>query len=541
MAYVVPNSIVQLFQGVPLNKDADDTILFTAESLQNIYFAQNLRATFTAENFTFIKKETQTIRVEANYGKVYQCNYLRYNNTANANKWIYAFITDINYINENVTEISFEIDRLQTWLPGIDYNLTECYVEREHSASDIIGEHILEEGLDLGLLEDEQIYQDPFTPVYLGVMLSSISSSLPLIPPVVFNSIYDRTPVGYILLMFDYRNGTEAEEFKKILKDPMTNQNILGGYTIPYEIISTDDLVDWNFEGEGGITHNVKILTSQNLEPVTLYIPRFLPENGLNGYMPKNNKLFCYPYNRVVVSNSKGSTNEYRYEGFKQLEDDQLPFLRICSTTTPVSASIMPKNYLKTGLTDMHHNGCKTENKLSMSVSAIGGYTGDLFLANLMQQVPNVLGTVFNAGVGAVTGNVYSIKEAIQGAGNVAGNLLSTKNNDVTANKTSNPDNIDVANDFLAFDFYRRTITPEYAERIDNFFSAYGYRYDGVKIPNINVRQKWTYTKTSDANFISKNVPADDMKIINEKFNRGIRFHKNYASIGNITQENPTL
>ena len=36
----------------------------------------------------------------------------------------------------------------------------------------------------------------------------------------------------------------------------------------------------------------------------------------IDGYKPKNNKLFCYPYNFVYCTNNEGVHAVYRYERF---------------------------------------------------------------------------------------------------------------------------------------------------------------------------------------------------------------------------------
>jgi len=55
----------------------------------------------------------------------YDCNYLCFQNGGFGNKWLYAFISDILYINENCTAITFEIDVMQTWL--FDFEIKKSF------------------------------------------------------------------------------------------------------------------------------------------------------------------------------------------------------------------------------------------------------------------------------------------------------------------------------------------------------------------------------------------------------------------------------
>ena len=76
------------------------------------------------------------------------CNYMAFENTAFAGHMFYAFITDVAYVNNKTCEIFYELDVMQTFL--FDAHLEECWVVREHSASDSLGEHILSEPVDPG-------------------------------------------------------------------------------------------------------------------------------------------------------------------------------------------------------------------------------------------------------------------------------------------------------------------------------------------------------------------------------------------------------
>jgi hypothetical protein len=533
MSYIVPNSQVQLFKNVPLNKDSEDTIYFKSPTEQDAYFRNSVSATFSASNFAFIKKEQQAIRVDAGYSKVYKSNYMRFNNTQSGNKWFYAFITDVVYINEGVTEIQYEIDVMQTWLPQYDYFLRQCYVEREHSKSDNFGEHTLDEGLDLGRLVYEQVGRVNFKPKYCGVMLSAVDSNIPLVPTVTLNYLYDYIPSGYLIVIFDMFSETSRTALGTFISDPDLKDGIMGCYTIPEGLLTDDDLATATLNTTTR-AYNLVYIKSISAPPETIYIPFHNGEedaDDVDGYKPRNKKVLTYPFCKLVATNSKGARHEYRYENFEESEDYKgaIEFERYASISVPMTATIIPKHYAerKNGLTTWH-DGCRLSEKFSMSISAIGGYSGSLYESNLMQQLPNVLATVAGiAAAGATSG--LSLAAAVHGGTQLV-NQLSQK--DATSVKSSNPDNLDTGNNFVSFDFFRETVTAETAKRIDNFFHAYGYRCDSYKTPNINVRERWTYTKTQGANHLSKNVPAGDMALINKKFDSGIRFHKSAETIG---------
>lgn len=45
------------------------------------------------------------------------------------NKWFYAFITNMTYVNDNRTDITITTDVFQTW--QFDINFKESFIERE--------------------------------------------------------------------------------------------------------------------------------------------------------------------------------------------------------------------------------------------------------------------------------------------------------------------------------------------------------------------------------------------------------------------------
>lgn len=60
-------------------------------------------------------------------------NYVMYQNTHYSNKWFYAFILKMEYINDNMTRIVITTDPFQTW--QFDITFMQSFVEREMIAT----------------------------------------------------------------------------------------------------------------------------------------------------------------------------------------------------------------------------------------------------------------------------------------------------------------------------------------------------------------------------------------------------------------------
>ncbi len=82
-----------------------------------------------------------------------------YQNENYSNKWFYAFITNMRYVNDNMTEITIATDVFQTWQFNLNYK--KMFVEREHVNDDTVGLHTVPENVELGdYVIDEMIRTD---------------------------------------------------------------------------------------------------------------------------------------------------------------------------------------------------------------------------------------------------------------------------------------------------------------------------------------------------------------------------------------------
>lgn len=145
MAYVIqPNTTIRVCSGVPLSNSYQDTIWFDTASAQRTYFGGKVTHTYGAQSYQ--RHGLGVLRVAANPDTLAGVNYLMFQNTSFGNRWFYAFVTQVNYVNNKTTELVYEIDVMQTYL--FDVTLKPCFVEREHVSDDTFGKHTLPEPID---------------------------------------------------------------------------------------------------------------------------------------------------------------------------------------------------------------------------------------------------------------------------------------------------------------------------------------------------------------------------------------------------------
>ena len=153
--YIVPNSTLELFPDIGLSGNYDNSLYFSSTAEKDAHFG-TLSKLAIINNLYYVSPQKGVIRTGTKIKNILSAGYLRFKNTSFEDKWFYAFITDIQYKNNEMTEIHFDIDYLMTWMGT--FNLKQCFVERQHTETDYIGVNVLDEGLNYGEHIIENVY-----------------------------------------------------------------------------------------------------------------------------------------------------------------------------------------------------------------------------------------------------------------------------------------------------------------------------------------------------------------------------------------------
>lgn len=127
MAVIVPNSEVRLIKNVPFSNNYRNVILFNSKEAQENYFKS--LPSLIKDDFKY-QRNNGTLMYPSDRDTVLQYNYLMFKNKAYSDKYFYAFITNVSYVNPSTCEISFELDVFQSWF--LDVSFQPTYIERQH-------------------------------------------------------------------------------------------------------------------------------------------------------------------------------------------------------------------------------------------------------------------------------------------------------------------------------------------------------------------------------------------------------------------------
>lgn len=503
---VAPQTKLYLLTGVPLDNTYKNTLYFASASAQASYFMS--KAKYSRTNFTY-QREERFVRIDIEADNLWDCNYIMYQNSAYGSKWFYGFITRIEYVSGGRSNVYFEIDVMQTW--AFDYTLWPSFVEREHPRTDTVGDNLLPENFELG----EYIFDSFDSSGHLGAYSIVVAAT--------FDNEFNDASGGNFSNIYSglyYNVFTSAQEVNDFI-DKATEKNLATGIVSVFMMPS-------DFIGE------------QNQPPQSFNITKDkLVSGDIDGYSPKNNKLFTYPYNFMYVTNLNGNSANFPYEYFSGTSCE---FGLAGDMSCNPQVILYPKNYK--GVAANYNE------KMVLDGFPQCAFTSDCFKAWLAQTAaPFAFSAV---GTGAQAINAMNLataagaaSPAIAAAGTavalpyIAGKLAEgIQHYTLPPHAQSSQGNSALtALRIKDFAFMPCHIRYEFAQIIDWFWTVYGYPCHEIKVPNRNVRPHWNYVKTVDV-CITGSIPATDMARIKTIYNNGVTFWMNGNEVGNYLLDN---
>lgn len=585
--YIEPNTTIQFMRGVPLDPSNDHQVIFNSINDQSDAFSLKIKPGMSFTHQYYQRVNRNTLRVHTSAYNLYDCNYLRFRNESHGNKWFYAFVTQVDYINESVTEVTYQLDIFQTWM--FNFNLQQCFVERQHQETDNIGDNLQGEPILTGEYELSSYYR-------IQHDMNDCLIVAGFIPITLLSSnhgqLVDGVFSGLKLLAFERDDGATSRGGIRDLNALINSlalkpDNMVYMFLCPRTMLESRlNIVDYDdsircYE----ISSSMKGLTGTTDKN---YKGEFFTLRGTEdfgkindvSFVPKNKKLYTYPFNYFGVMTPDGNEMKLRYEFFTELK----PVLRLeSSVNLPVKVSVRPTNY----------KGAKSDSVgETMSTGFVGqqlllqGYPmcswrSDTFLAWVAQSAlptvtnlaSNLLGNKLAANLQTNLINNRPENQAFQNGipSSMVGNQLDkyradTKavqmqkeiadkqvalrtatsvamgaNNALISNGVSDGvvdnGNVNVSNGSQQIFTYRAHCMPERARSIDDFFTMFGYAQNRILVPNMKARPHWTYIKTTNCE-ANGNMPADDIEAIKSLFNNGITIWRNIDEVGDYTLDN---
>lgn len=649
-----PDTVVKILKGIELDRDLENTYRFASLSAQQNFFSSPKRVKFQLENLQYLRTGENSIKVEKDTASLYDCNYLMFQNkgyrdASGRTRWFYAFIDRVDYVNEATSEIFYTIDPMQTW--WFDFKFADCMVEREHVRDDRIGKNVISEPVECGdyMQEVKASIVPPNSFKYKGGLITTKPINNGALPSGTITiqitssaSVSFSRPKPYAGVDV----GSELNTTGTVGQYPtdlswyadfslVKNEEATGKYhsdntvTAPgildIKYYSLQNLISWiaNAQIDG--------MDAKDIYAVFIYPDFFSSEDDTaifdsygsgskektmtfdmsstagfkktdgKFFVPKNNKLYTFPYTRLTVSSHYGNVAHYKFELFDNGFKPKFTLLSIL-TATP-QAALIPVGY--------RGKGDATDYMVTLPYAIEIPVKGDAFKTYMAENKGNIISSIFNsvlsAAIPAMTttstvamtsGGDITQERTIRTLSPKTGRLRnSLQDTTRTVNSPSRQESesstvsfgggakytglvsmvgdlVDKAHlpnpvygnmtttDILAtaklntITLYREGISGDIAKTIDDFFTMFGYAIKEVKQPGVYNRHYWQYIKTCGCNLhnadgysdyanvnvnYSTGMSAADIDTLEKIFNRGITLWDQDVQIGDYTLDNGTL
>ena len=597
MSIIAPQGQIRLFSNVPIDDTYENTIYFENVSAQTSFFL-GLTPVHQMLNCTRVRNGVIKVNVVAD--KILGCNYMMFQNTGfiNPNKWFYAFINEVIYGNNGMSYISYTIDEIQTWVISGDVTLQECLIDRQHSVTDNIGDNIVGENVGASELKCHHLDEKDLTSGKMVVLNSSAEyyqSEDPDEPSrwgATKSSVTDGIANSSLTFAYTYTDNQTTIGAINNLIDNLVKENqsesIIGGFVLPYELFKDFNATRYRASGEGIVEDSDG---HQNVLDIELSSANAF--SSIDGYIPKNNKLFTAPFNWIYAVSTDGQIVPLRPEYMNN--KNQIKFKNYHCIVGVPEARLVLQNYR--GLTEDSECYLSYTNFPQFSY-AVDGYKAwlasggekTLELSTSQVQRREELAqsqTKFNFGMQSVKNYAQIAKGGVQlsnglfsddratssrgiqhGAGNIVegaynqvenigDTYYSLENSKMTiqfANENadlqrsiaktlpsaihgmcSNTSLLGANN--VKIKCEQRCLNSDIAKTVDDYFTMYGYAQNIVAIPNLHARPKFTFIRTIGCQ-VKGGAPSDALAKIRKIFDSGIRFWVNASEVGDYTVNN---
>ena len=541
------------------------------------------RMTVSSDNYTYIGRNRR-IKVSIEADRLYHCNYCMYRNDSLTDGYIYCFITDVKYINDNTSEIAIETDVFQTYLYSVDWTIPPCFIERETTPSED-DKYLLTSEPDFSMtFSITEMARTLFKPKGVVVVTSAKAVENESVTS-LFEGHWTTEGAKCSIVKGVFRGagyyyipyiGSITESFEQFFNGLMyagSTDSIAAVFTIP------DFFSD--LSSEGWVTGASDPDSTSEVQAI-LNVPQL--GTTVDGYTPHNKKLLYYPYTRVRLTDQNGSFSELKYElmGNRSLNIKYAP--------SPVcQALVYPDNYmgmnhnLESGITVSCGTWCSWSNNayqnwlaqnsaniaLTVAGIALAEYTGPVNIASAFSHLKTgagelkagvtlgndilkeAAGNEFKRGARQLRFGLSDSAGAGSGAAAFGAQLVSSSKAPTTTRGQLNSDPM-VMTGTQGVWAERVQVKAEIAQQIDQFFDCFGYAVERIDQVNITSRPSWNYVKTQGAAPKSTNMaagtsapfsrgrgtPADALSIIRQAFDSGVTFWHTTGNFGNYQLSN---
>lgn len=472
MADFRPTSTIYCFTGTRV--DRQNQPFFKTPAAKVAWYMGQTHVIFN--NYSWQRENNSYfIRVERRADMCRDFDMLMYQNDP-ADRWMICRITEISFINPNVTQINYEIDWFQTSMGYIEFR--DCWIEREMQSNDWNGgepswNNLQPEGLEGGIMtrtpNTAAMTAAGFNKFTLVVLSQYDEDGMPNYDVVSLSNY----PTGLNRITFSIPENGSMPGLNRMLKTYADKGIDLSTAIVGMFICPSDYVIGANVEKNITVTPNW---------------------SSIAGVQIVNAKCFTSEFFGLEISNRRGNSVELKMEQFT--ETGEVLLRRLSSFGEGSGGSLLyPVGYegFSPDFGVMLYNDMQSpfvsnafSSWLSSNIASVGASAATDAIAGA--QIGAAVGGPHGAVIGGIAGLGFSAlkifdkhKDPAALGGQVAGAVFQLQSN------------------FYGFSICWVHPRAANIRSIDQYFSRYGYRTNRLKKPNVDTRPHWNYVKTAGA------------------------------------------
>lgn len=562
-ARALQSNIFQLLASVPITPSQQLWFNTTAE--RDAYFDGKVIYTFTDMKFI---REHRAVKVNLNVETLEAANYMRFRNNAYNGIWMYCAIDRVEYVNPNTSLIYFAVDAWQTYFMNVD--IRDCDIAREHvPAGSAYNYNTVAEGVDYGdyIINSERVYtldsQDEVTTYVIISTINLVNSGGTVDNPVIYGAWGNEIQGLPTACEVDYLDATTANIstfFQTMADYPWVAQGIISIFPFPADFLP-----------KAGTTMTATGLVIGRVHGNISGGGRRIIEQAWQSMFPafSQGKLYCYPYSFLEIVLDDGTSLVVKPE---LLESGTLQLVcnGCCIPTGQVLVAVAnyAGNDAGTTGTDSLFGSVLFSGFPSFPVQndqytvakqqAISTYELIHQQNRTNMQIGAITGALSSIGGGAIAGDdggLTGIAGALGGAVNWLGNTVMSMLNEQQA-AARDRQKIDQMQGSVSLSGQQSNgaqallmtmaqglsvrarawcLKPEFQQKLEQYFDAFGYKSNRIGVPNMNNRPRYNYVRCNSVN-IYGNIPQEHLSTIRHMFLNGVTFwhdHDNVGTYGN--------
>lgn len=530
-----PSTTLRFFSGVPLDLSYTNVRGMLSQAEINSFLNNYLVKEIT--KLSVIHMGEAVVNIPMNEYETLKCNYISWRSPSFDDRWHYGFITNAYRLSDNSCKITFEKD---VWNENQDlFTILPSFVERMivPKSDDVIGRYTFPEGLELGdyLQSDLTTLPTPGLDRKLEIYALSNFQDVSYNPAEgqLINGVYQ----GLKLTRF-----SSVEAINTYLAYATENNKQDGVLSI--------FMVSGFFRNHEGGAYEQTLSLNMSF-------------GSMDGYTPKNNKLYCYPYSFVVLDNNSGAQLELHHELFDSPSSLNVRYgialnggnpilyaypLNYAGLTNNYNCLIQFNQFPKCSYTTDYYKAWLAQNASGQNLRM--AFRGIDFAQSIGNGIAKIGAAAATAGMSSSSmGSAQAAGSAVNGASGVIGSginlakeVLSINNEkkvaqlqpDSTKQTSGSGANAEMNTCYISV--RKVHLRKEYLQKIDDYFSAFGYHIGKIITPDLSSRTSWNYVKCVHANIAGVSEHSDLVKL-REIFNNGVTiWHTN--DVGNYGLSN---